>query len=236
VTACRQCGARWDQHDWTDGCETCGGGALERLCQLCDGRCGQVHERAVADSNDRRNAHWIGGCGLPPDEQRALAQAAYPQADLSQWTFLQATSPPRPPPPPRPVRLARAPSVPVRVELAPMRAIANPEAPPTRHDHDRIVAAMQAIAVKWQRIRETMAMDPEDGGWARGNARYATRVAAEIAAPSWQAQPTRAALQRAARTLIDDSFWDVDDDEPETVRAAMRDALDAAFVGSSTTT
>ena len=69
---CLSCGASWSAGQWTDGCEECGGGALEIPCLLCGGRCGSTWRKAVMDSNDFGMNHWCGQCLLPKDEQKRL--------------------------------------------------------------------------------------------------------------------------------------------------------------------
>jgi hypothetical protein len=59
---CTSCGALWTAGRFTDGCAECGGGAMERPCPWCDGTCGARWKRAVVDSHDAQEAHWIGGC------------------------------------------------------------------------------------------------------------------------------------------------------------------------------
>ena len=77
ITArCTSCGADWTEGHWTAGCEECGGGALDRPCLLCGGRCGNTWRRAVLDSNDSRCGHWAGACGLPEEEQERLRAEA----------------------------------------------------------------------------------------------------------------------------------------------------------------
>jgi hypothetical protein len=63
--ACTTCGADWSEGRFGAECVECGGGALERACVLCGGRCGQTWRRAVTDSHDFREAHWHGRCALP---------------------------------------------------------------------------------------------------------------------------------------------------------------------------
>jgi hypothetical protein len=66
---CSSCGANWTKDEYTHDCMECGGGALERSCIICGGRCGSIYKRAVIDSWDTKEAHWIGGCNLPAGEQ-----------------------------------------------------------------------------------------------------------------------------------------------------------------------
>ena len=72
MTICISCGADWSQGEFSADCPQCGGGALERACPVCGGRCGRMWMRAVLDSQESNMAHWIGSCGLPAEEQRAL--------------------------------------------------------------------------------------------------------------------------------------------------------------------
>jgi hypothetical protein len=59
---CTRCGADWTAGRFSPGCGECGGGAMTRDCEYCQGRCGAVWQRAVIDSNDARRAHWVGAC------------------------------------------------------------------------------------------------------------------------------------------------------------------------------
>lgn len=63
---CPICHARWDQGEFEleADCPCCGGGALERECPQCGGRCGARWQRAVLDSWDSGQAHWVGRCKL----------------------------------------------------------------------------------------------------------------------------------------------------------------------------
>jgi hypothetical protein len=69
---CATCGAVWSDGRFTENCAECGGGAMERPCFLCGGRCGLVMLRTVSDSNDSGLGHWAGRCRLPEEEQRRL--------------------------------------------------------------------------------------------------------------------------------------------------------------------
>jgi hypothetical protein len=69
---CPGCGRNWSAGDFDPDCRVCGGGALERDCVVCGGRCGRTWSRAVLDSIDSGEAHWVGGCGLPMEEQIRL--------------------------------------------------------------------------------------------------------------------------------------------------------------------
>jgi hypothetical protein len=41
---------------------------MERACPICAGMCGSRWRRAVLDSQDAVEAHWIGNCGLAVGE------------------------------------------------------------------------------------------------------------------------------------------------------------------------
>jgi len=64
MAECLTCGADWTAGRFTGNCAECGGGALERDCMYCGGRCGARLERAVSDSNDSGIGHWLGRCKL----------------------------------------------------------------------------------------------------------------------------------------------------------------------------
>lgn len=66
---CNSCQVNWTIGEWTPGCPECGGGALERDCTLCRGRCGSKWQKAIMDSHDFARAHWTGACQLSPKEQ-----------------------------------------------------------------------------------------------------------------------------------------------------------------------
>jgi hypothetical protein len=70
--ACNRCGARWTEGAFTEGCDTCGGGAMDIACCVCGGRCGQRWWRAPLDSLDFGVAHWGGRCALPEEAQAQL--------------------------------------------------------------------------------------------------------------------------------------------------------------------
>lgn len=59
---CRSCGADWGSGQVTTRCAECGGFALVRSCPVCGGGCGAIWRRAVIDSNDDAEAHWVGSC------------------------------------------------------------------------------------------------------------------------------------------------------------------------------
>lgn len=59
---CTACGINWSAGKFTPGCEECGGGALQHACLVCSGTCGAMWSRAVLDSQDAHEAHWVGRC------------------------------------------------------------------------------------------------------------------------------------------------------------------------------
>ena len=59
---CPACDADWSQGEHSSGCPACGGGAMERQCLVCEGACGATWKRAMLDSADTGEAHWIGSC------------------------------------------------------------------------------------------------------------------------------------------------------------------------------
>ena len=69
---CWSCGARWTDGQLSIQCVECDGGAMDRHCLICDGRCDARWQRAVSDSNDSRIGHWAGRCNLPPPEQQEM--------------------------------------------------------------------------------------------------------------------------------------------------------------------
>ncbi len=62
AATCRSCAARWGEGEYSPDCRECGGGAMVRECPECGGICGACWRRAVQDSHDSREAHWIGRC------------------------------------------------------------------------------------------------------------------------------------------------------------------------------
>jgi hypothetical protein len=66
---CNNCESNWTAGEFDPGCAACGGGALERGCVICNGKCGQNWKKAIQDSNDSGEAHWVGKCDLPVEEQ-----------------------------------------------------------------------------------------------------------------------------------------------------------------------
>jgi hypothetical protein len=48
---------------------------MQRDCSLCGGQCGAVFERAVVDSWDHAQAHWIGAGRLPEADKNRLLKA-----------------------------------------------------------------------------------------------------------------------------------------------------------------
>jgi hypothetical protein len=61
---CPSCGADWAAGEVQPECPCCGGFAMRRPCPVCGGRCGAIWERAVVDSMDEGEAHWVGSCRL----------------------------------------------------------------------------------------------------------------------------------------------------------------------------
>lgn len=61
---CTSCGANWAEGESNPDCVECGGFALSRHCPVCGGQCGAIWQRAIIDSNDRHEAHWMGKCKL----------------------------------------------------------------------------------------------------------------------------------------------------------------------------
>lgn len=47
---------------YSPDCAECGGGALQVACLVCTGTCGAMWNRAMLDSNDSGQAHWVGQC------------------------------------------------------------------------------------------------------------------------------------------------------------------------------
>ena len=66
---CLSCGAAWSSGEYSKDCKECGGGALDRACIVCYGSCGELWTRAILDSNDTGEAHWIGFCALLPEDR-----------------------------------------------------------------------------------------------------------------------------------------------------------------------
>ena len=66
---CSSCNANWAEHEYSNNCMECGGGAMESSCIICRGRCDSVWKRAVIDSWDTKEAHWIGSCSLSASGQ-----------------------------------------------------------------------------------------------------------------------------------------------------------------------
>ena len=74
--SCTSCGVAWSAGQFTPDCPECGGGAMDRACPICAGACGRRWDRAPLDSQDAHEAHWVGGCGLPLEEQLARLTAS----------------------------------------------------------------------------------------------------------------------------------------------------------------
>jgi hypothetical protein len=72
LTVCRLCGSDWERGEFSASCDLCGGGAMDRPCVMCGGRCDSRWTRAVLDSQDSGIAHWHGSCALPPAELAAI--------------------------------------------------------------------------------------------------------------------------------------------------------------------
>jgi hypothetical protein len=72
---CSDCGANWSLGEFSRECIQCGGGALQRNCKLCNGKCKSNYNRAVIDSWDTGEAHWIGSCQLSADEKQKYMKA-----------------------------------------------------------------------------------------------------------------------------------------------------------------
>ena len=69
---CMTCGADWETGAFSEDCEECGGGALTRLCPMCEGKCGQTWSKMLIDTRDESCAHWAGTCGLSKEEKAEL--------------------------------------------------------------------------------------------------------------------------------------------------------------------
>ena len=78
---CTQCHANWSSGQFTSKCSQCGGGALQRKCVLCNGRCGNVYHRATIDSWDSNEAHWVGNCGLSEEIKLKIIKQQIENAD-----------------------------------------------------------------------------------------------------------------------------------------------------------
>ena len=50
---------------------------MQHNCILCNGRCDSVYLRAVLDSWDSGEAHWIGSCNLPEEEKQRLMKILF---------------------------------------------------------------------------------------------------------------------------------------------------------------
>ena len=70
---CNSCGADWSAGEVGADCPECGGYALSRPCPVCGADCGGIWHRAVIDSNDSGQAHWIGKCNQARVEHAAKA-------------------------------------------------------------------------------------------------------------------------------------------------------------------
>jgi hypothetical protein len=63
---CSLCGVDWAGGAFSPGCGECDGGAMERPCLVCAGRCGVMARRAVHDSQDQQMGVWLMRCALGP--------------------------------------------------------------------------------------------------------------------------------------------------------------------------
>lgn len=79
---CPACHAMWSENRFSVDCPICGGGALERNCPVCDGACGGEWRRAIQDSFDSGEAHWVGACAY----EWWLDEPALPEL---RWAFLR---------------------------------------------------------------------------------------------------------------------------------------------------
>jgi len=50
---------------------------MKRNCILCNGQCDSVYLRAVLDSWDAHEAHWIGSCKLAEEEKQRLMKVLF---------------------------------------------------------------------------------------------------------------------------------------------------------------
>ena len=74
---CSSCQAIWSEGEFEKDCPECGGGAMKRNCILCNGQCDSVYLRAVLDSWDTHEAHWIGSCKLAEEEKQRLMKVLF---------------------------------------------------------------------------------------------------------------------------------------------------------------
>lgn len=88
---CTECGADWSAGQYGRECAMCGGGALERSCPWCGGRCGAVWRRAEVDSADAGEAHWIGHCQLL--HRRAGGAADLDKLEGADWWLDESALP-----------------------------------------------------------------------------------------------------------------------------------------------
>lgn len=72
---CQMCWCGWHEGQSSSNCEECGGHAMSRPCPVCDGRCGKIWSRDVDMTHAYHEAHWVGECSLPVEDQRAFLQA-----------------------------------------------------------------------------------------------------------------------------------------------------------------
>ena len=72
MTRCLTCGRDWEIGNFSKDCEECGGGALERSCPMCLGKCNAVWKKMLIDTHDESLAQWAGSCTLPPEELKEI--------------------------------------------------------------------------------------------------------------------------------------------------------------------
>ncbi|MBW1887729.1 MAG: hypothetical protein JRI52_05180 [Deltaproteobacteria bacterium] len=77
MSSCTSCGTDWSKDKFSVDCPQCGDGAMTLICLICEGHCGRMWTRAVLDSQDFNEAHWVGSCGLPKEEQVAITKKRY---------------------------------------------------------------------------------------------------------------------------------------------------------------
>lgn len=59
---CFTCGVNWSEEHISLDCAECGGYAMQRPCQLCNGSCGQVWSRDLAAVSTTTNARRLAVC------------------------------------------------------------------------------------------------------------------------------------------------------------------------------
>lgn len=60
--SCFTCGVSWNESHVSLDCSECGGYAMERPCNICDGTCGAILKRDLSMSHASGKARWIGEC------------------------------------------------------------------------------------------------------------------------------------------------------------------------------